>query len=69
MNGEFWNAFAVAYLALAHTNRPLYELAERLDVPMNRLKSWGIQARKNGFLAPSRGKGVKSPGPGPNMES
>lgn len=67
LDTEFYTAFANAYLALAHTNRPLKELADHLGLSVNRMKSWSIQARKHGFLAVSSGKGFKSPGPGPNM--
>ena len=67
LDTEFYTAFAKAYLALVHTNRPLKELVDRLGLPMSGMKSWAIQARKHGFLAPTSGKGSKSPGPGPNM--
>jgi hypothetical protein len=67
LDTEFYTAFAKAYLALAHTNRPLKELADRLELSINRMKSWSIQARKHGFLAVTSGKGSKSPGPGPKL--
>lgn len=67
LDTEFYNAFAKAYLALAHTNRPLKVLADHLGLSVNRMKSWSIQARKHGFLAVTSGRGFKSPGPGPNM--
>ena len=67
LDTEFYTAFAKAYLALAHTNRPLKELSNRLGVPVNRMKSWSIQARKHGFLAATSGKGSKSPGLGPRL--
>lgn len=69
LDTEFYTAFAKAYLALAHTNRPLKELANHLGLPTRRMQQWAIQARKHGFLAVSPGKGSKSPGPGPRLTS
>ena len=57
LDNKFYEAFVVAYRGLSSTRRPVAILSERLGVPHVRVKSWAVQARKHGFMAPSR-KGV-----------
>ena len=57
LDDKFYAAFTVVYRGLASTKRPVAILSERLGVPHVRVKSWAVQARKHGFMAPSR-KGV-----------
>ncbi len=59
LDKKFYAAFVEAYRGLAHTKKPIAILSERLDVPHVRVKSWAVQARKHGFMTPSR-KGVVS---------